>query len=329
MGLIVHVVAFGMRWARLAPSVPAVYSAARAKATALGFADVPAPLQIAPDGRRIRPRRKRDPRPLEQQIAQYDLEVALADRLRHAPKAERGRLYGAVYDELYAKMPHHSQFRKRADADKTRVDRQFRSLRGFLGPDKVFLEVGAGDCHLSFRAASVCRSVVAVDVSDKVADLAAAPGNFAHVLSDGTSIPVPEGSVDVAYSADLMEHLHPGDAAEQLVNIRTALKPDGVYVCSTPNRLTGPHDISGLFDGVARGFHLKEYTAAELRGMMLDAGFRRVRFQVSVAGALVFRNPAPVALEWLVDRGRRWAGLDLARLRPVNIALRVRAVATK
>jgi SAM-dependent methyltransferase len=290
---------------------------------------LPAQPQFAPDGRRLRPRGKRDPRPIEQQVAQYDLEVALADRLRHASKAERGRLYGTVYDELYARTPDHSQFRKRANADTTRIDRQFGVLKPFLGRDRVFLEVGAGDCHLSFRAAPHCRSVLAVDVSDKVADLDRAPANFTHLLSDGTSIPVAPESVDVAYSADLMEHLHPGDALEQLANIHAALRPGGIYLCSTPNRLTGPHDISALFDSVARGFHLKEYSAAELRQLMLDTGFRKVRFLVSVAGKAVFTHPCPILLEKIVERVRRDLGVNLARWRPVGMGLRLRAVATK
>jgi hypothetical protein len=64
----------------------------------------------------------------------------------------------------------------------------------------------------------------------------------------------------VAYSYQLMEHLHPGDALEQLVNIYQALKRDSVYCCVTPNRISGPHDISVYFDTVAQGLHLKEYS---------------------------------------------------------------------
>jgi SAM-dependent methyltransferase len=73
-----------------------------------------------------------------------------------------------------------------------------------------------------------------------------------------------------------MEHLHPDDAAEQLRNIASAIAPGGVYICVTPNRLSGPHDISALFDDTPRGFHLREYTTGELRSLFLSSGFRRV-----------------------------------------------------
>ena len=39
-----------------------------------------------------------------------------------------------------------------------------------------------------------------------------------------------------------------------LANLYRALKPGAVYVCITPNRLSGPHDISLYFDSVATGF---------------------------------------------------------------------------
>ena len=84
------------------------------------------------------------------------------------------------------------------------------------------------------------------------------------VLSDGVSVEVPAASVTLAYSNQLMEHLHPDDALVQLRNIVRALAPGGLYV-RHPNRLTGPHDISMYFDRVATGFHLKEYTATESR----------------------------------------------------------------
>ena len=40
----------------------------------------------------------------------------------------------------------------------------------------------------------------------------------------------------------------PEDAVEQLRHLHAALAPGGVYLCITPSRLTGPHDISYLFD---------------------------------------------------------------------------------
>jgi len=95
------------------------------------------------------------------------------------------------------------------------------------------------------------------------------------VLSDGCTVPVPAGSVTLAYSFQVMEHIHPDDALEQLRNLFTAIAPGGSYMCVTPSRLNGPHDVSKFFDPVARGFHLKEYTNSELARLFRAVGFSR------------------------------------------------------
>jgi SAM-dependent methyltransferase len=105
-------------------------------------------------------------------------------------------------------------------------------------------------------------------------------------------VPLPPDSVDVAFSNQLMEHLHPDDALEQLGGIWRALRPGGVYICITPNRISGPHDISQHFDPVATGFHLKEYTTEELSGLFRQVGFRKVQ---SLLGWRGFSVPVPAA----------------------------------
>ena len=130
------------------------------------------------------------------------------------------------------------------------------------------LEIGAGDCALSLALAAHARQVYAVEVSREIAHTEDAPENFELLITDGRSIPVEPNSVDVAYSNQLMEHLHPDDALEQLNGILSALRPGGKYICFTPNRLLGPSDISQYFeDEVASGFHLREYSNRELRDL--------------------------------------------------------------
>ena len=94
-----------------------------------------------------------------------------------------------------------------------------------------------------------------------------------------------------------MEHLHPDDAVAQLDGIARALRPGGVYLCVTPNRISGPHDISYYFDDVATGFHLKEYTFAELRALMRAAGFARVTPYLG-AGRLHLFYPGFLVRAW-------------------------------
>ena len=224
-----------------------------------------------------------DPRDRESLRHRYEVERVLARRLMDAPAGERPGLYRAVYDELYRTVEDHPQNTRKKDPARQAMVTEFqlRLLAHFLQPDSVYLEVGPGDCHLALEVAGRVRRVYAVDVSEILPREVARPDNFSLILTDGTTIDVPEESVDVAYSNQLMEHLHPDDAAAQLQQICRAVKPGGKYVCVTPHRFSGPHDISGdFFCERAEGFHLKEYSWRELKRLFLDAGFASVEMWV-------------------------------------------------
>ena len=132
---------------------------------------------------------------------------------------------------------------------------------------RVYLEIGAGDCSLAFAVAGKVIHVYAIDVSDEISKQIETPANFESIISDGISISVPAGSIDFAYSNQLMEHLHPDDADSQLENAFTALRPGGAYLCITPKRLLA-HPTYRLYFDEPTGFHLKEYTNRELREML-------------------------------------------------------------
>jgi SAM-dependent methyltransferase len=238
----------------------------------------------------------------------YVIERELADRLRAAPRAERPRLYAEVYDELFRRVPYHPQLRAVSDTEKRArrsrsVEQQHAFLAPYLRPGLRFMEIGAGDCALSLRVAQFASRVYAVEVSDEITRGARRPPNLEVVLTEGSRVPVPAGSVDVAFSNQLMEHLHPEDAADQLAEVSRALAPGGAYLCITPNRLYGPRDVSAHFDEVATGLHLREYLARELRSLMLGSGFSEVRFYAGGAGRFV-RCPyaAVAAFESMLER---------------------------
>lgn len=215
----------------------------------------------------------------EQIREQYEIERELAARLRGAGAAERRQLYTAVYDELLQRVHHHPLLMSKRSPEMARAGLEYNihALEPFLRPDTVFLEVGAGDCALSLALCERVRHVYAIDVSAEITAGLTKPANFELILSDGSSIPVPPDSVDLAFSNQLMEHLHPQDAEIQLRGIYDALRKGGIYVCFTPSRFNGPHDISRSFDRVATGLHLREYTTRELVPMMRKVGFTRAQ----------------------------------------------------
>lgn len=277
------------------------------------------------------PRRRRQGRPAERLRAHYLAERAIADRIRAAAgPQERRAIFATMYDELFAVVPDHPRLTRSASTRAREDDVRWNlaQLRPYLFEGCTFLEVGAGDCALAARVASGARQVYAVDISDQAQ--AKLPGHVKLVITDGRAIDVPPASVDVAFSDQLMEHLHPDDAVEQLANIHRALKPGGVYVCITPNAVYGPSDVSASFDEVARGFHLKEYRLAELRQAFRRAGFPRQHVYVGARGWFV-RCPAFVvealeaALGTLPHRVRR----RVAGLKPLRALLNIRLAGIK
>ena len=272
-----------------------------------------------------------EPRSVAELREHYTLERELADRLRNASREQRRGLYTEVYDELFRRLPHHPQHQQAGDGhDSREIDRLIAFLSRFFTRDTVFMEVGPGDCALSIRAAALVRHVYAVDVSEHITRGARRPQNFTLLLSDGCSTGVPDGTVDVAFSNQLMEHLHPDDAVEQLRNIQRSLAPGGIYVCVTPNPLYGPHDISCFFDDVATGFHLREYTARDLNALFRSAGFDDVDFYATAAGRYA-RCPYWLLALCVSGLGLlpRWLSHAIADTRPMRALLGVVAVARR
>jgi len=231
-------------------------------------------------------KRMSNQRSKEQLLEAYEIEKELAAKLRNASSDERLVLYTSLYDELFRRLPDHPQLTHKKSLKKQKIvaENKLKMINHFLKSDTTFLEIGPGDCSFSFAVTRLVKQVYAVDVSETLTKNNDIPDNFQLIISNGSSIPVPVNSIDVAYSNQLMEHLHPDDALEQLKNIFNVLKPGGSYICITPNRLTGPHDISKYFDTIATGFHLKEYTARELKDLFKMIGFRKTCFSIGLRG---------------------------------------------
>jgi SAM-dependent methyltransferase len=266
----------------------------------------------------------------EQVLEHYQVEKELAQRLRNASRDERRVLYTAVYDELLQRIRHHPLLHARRtpeDIERT-VNEQLAKLGPYVNKDTVFLEVGAGGCQLSLALAPRVKKVIAIDVSNEITAHVKPPANFQLVISDGTSIPVPPGSIDVAYSNQLMEHLHPDDAAEQLREIFKALAPGGTYLCFTPNSMSGPHDVSRGFDPVATGLHLHEYTVTELDRMLKVTGFKHTQV-ILPKGNLRVPVSAVTVLESAVNALPGSLSHKIAYLRPMRGFLGIRMVARK
>lgn len=211
-------------------------------------------------------------RSIDELRRQFDIERELAQRLRDA--ADRGGLYSSVYEEFLRRVPHYREEQHDQAAMDALVALQLRLLDPFLASRPRFLEVGGAGGALTSELSRRLPRVIAIEAA---APDTAPPPNVEVIVTDSPPYPLPDGCVDLAFSSHVIEHLVPADAFFHLREMRRLLAPYGQYVCVTPNRLWGPHDVSRYFTDRPEGLHLREYTHNALIRLMKKAGFQSCR----------------------------------------------------
>lgn len=207
-------------------------------------------------------------RSIDELREQLEVERELAKRIREAP--DRRGLYSRVYDEFFDRVPHY----KREDAvaeSAALVSLQLHLLEPYLTPATRFLEVGGADFALALELRRRLPRVIAIEAASR--DVEA----LEVIVSDTPPYPLPDACVDLAFSSHVIEHLLPEDALLHLKEMRRLLAPGGRYICVTPNRLWGPHDVSRYFSDEPEGLHLREYSYNDLLALMDEAGFAEAR----------------------------------------------------
>jgi SAM-dependent methyltransferase len=81
-------------------------------------------------------------------------------------------------------------------------------------------------------------------------------------------LPLPDASVDVVVNFQVIEHLW--DQPQFVAECRRVLRPSGVLMMSTPNRIT----FTPGSDTPINPFHTRELNAAELTELLIVGGFK-------------------------------------------------------
>ncbi|WP_201265075.1 class I SAM-dependent methyltransferase [Rhodococcus sp. P1Y] len=133
---------------------------------------------------------------------------------------------------------------------------------------QVVLEAGSGEGYGANMIADVAASVTCVDydasaaahVRDRYPRVGMLRGNLAQ-------LPLEDASVDVVVNFQVIEHLW--DQGQFLDECFRVLKPGGVLLISTPNRIT----FSPGRDTPLNPFHTRELNAGELTELLVDSQF--------------------------------------------------------
>ena len=116
--------------------------------------------------------------------------------------------------------------------------------------------------------AGVARRVIGVDYDESA--VAHVRARYPRVEGDRETWPscrCPTASVDVVVNFQVIEHLW--DQSQFVAECRRVLRPGGLLLMSTPNRIT----FSPGSDTPLNPFHTRELNAAELTELLVDEGF--------------------------------------------------------
>jgi len=130
------------------------------------------------------------------------------------------------------------------------------------------LEAGCGEGYGADLIAGVARRVTAVDYDEAtVAHVRARYPRVEVVHANLTELPLADHSVDVVVNFQVIEHLW--DQPRFVRECARVLRPSGVLMVSTPNRIT----FTPGRDTPINPFHTRELNADELTQLLTDAGF--------------------------------------------------------
>lgn len=169
-----------------------------------------------------------------------------------------------------------------------------REICAHLPVGGTHMDIGAGDAIIPRMIAKLgAGRVIVVDSEDSAGtggvDLLAGTGIETTLATVGIDpVPMPDGSVDLIFAGDVIEHL-PHTPRHFMSEIMRLLHPGGWHVQDTPNAVSlftrlkmlvgisnWPH-LDGVWGPEVNVHHHKEYTLPELVSLFERAGFENIR----------------------------------------------------
>lgn len=127
---------------------------------------------------------------------------------------------------------------------------------------RTVLDIASGSGYGTASLAKTATHVTGVDVSKEAIDYARenySAENIDYKLGDGRNIPLEDTSVDIVVSFETIEHIE--DYRFFMSEVKRVLKPDGLFLLSTPNDVEfaeGNH------------FHIHEFEHKELQSLVKE-----------------------------------------------------------
>jgi SAM-dependent methyltransferase len=104
-------------------------------------------------------------------------------------------------------------------------------LQRYVPPTGTLLDLGAGYCDFANQILAARRWALDSDPGHR-ADCAE---GVEFLAAEVTTIPLPDGSIDVAFASNLLEHLAPPDLERMLREVARVVVPGGRLILLQPN----------------------------------------------------------------------------------------------
>jgi SAM-dependent methyltransferase len=244
--------------------------------------------------------------------AQYEYEKILRYKILDSSPETRTKATIDAYMELFEKFPEHDVFQ---------LDVAGRLRAGILGagiilpltlPGQTVLEVGCGRGDVIAHLARKGLRCVGTEPSSHMIDICLDDANVKIFCGTADHLEFPDESFDIVFSQQVIEHMHPDDVPKHFMESYRVLKEGGILSIETPNRTTGPQDVSRGFAKIAEGLHLKEWDVTELVAEFQRAGFVCPRgvffpqFMVRRSKILFRLSTVPIVIKQIENTLLKW-----------------------
>jgi len=223
---------------------------------------------------------------------QYLLERYFHEKiLNERNPQKRKRLYHEAYCEIYSFFEKYYPLKKTFGGTPQLMDifkDQFKN--------RIVVDYGCGYGITTRQIAKYAKQSIGVEITDKLVHFAtecANPNNTNFYTVEKFNRIYKPASIDLFFSIEVAEHLHPQDLEIHLYESYIKLKKGGSYILITPHRFSGPHDISSFFlprGSAAQGLHLREYSYEEIVNIFKKVNFRNLKALLTSYGIGIMRS---------------------------------------
>ena len=215
----------------------------------------------------------------------WTLEKKLTDELKKSTPESRWDVFEKAYTKLYHELPWLNEYTD--TENQITAEKEYKKwVRAIGKKPKLIYEIGTGKGKMIQYLDSIGYSCKGTEITKERGEKFLSGSKTVQLgNTDGIHLDQFEekNSYDIVLSNQVIEHLHPDDKLAHFKGVKAILKEGGYYIFSTPHLLTGPHDVSRVFEKeVAEGMHLKEYSFSELTTIAKEAGFKKISLAVNL-----------------------------------------------